>query len=36
MKEIAEAELARLKKVYNFEDAENILTEEHDPDILNF
>lgn len=36
MKEIAEAELARLKKVYNFEDADNILTEAHDPDILNF
>ena len=34
MKEIAEAELARLKKQFNFEEADNLLAEEHDPDLL--
>ena len=34
MKEIAEAEMARLKKQFNFEEADNLLAEEHDPDLL--
>ena len=34
MKEIAEAELAKLKKQFKFEEADNLLAEEHDPDLL--
>ena len=34
MKEIAEADLAKLKKQFKFEEADNLLAEEHDPDLL--
>ena len=34
MKEIAEQELAKLKKQFNFEEADNLLAEEHDEDLL--
>ena len=34
MEEIAEADLAKLKKQFKFEEADNLLAEEHDPDLL--
>lgn len=34
MKEIAAEELAKMKQQFNFEEADNLLAEAHDPDLL--